>query len=554
MITMKKGLKIFLAIFGVLAIAAPTMYFGFQFLAGNTVENAEVTVEEVEVTSVSEDTLILDVTLGIEMDSPVDATFRLANVSLLYDGALLGNVVLSENEFSTTDTSISTEITVTITDDTAYDQLITDYVMTTSLNLTFNGNIEFLGALAALPAQVLSKEITLTGMNGLPLTVNSIELAGIEGDVLEFVFEGSLSNPSSLEVNVSSLVVDFYLRSTWIGNATKENLFLEAGANTITLAVFINGSDNSLLDEYINNETLNLEFNVSAQVGGLGMGYFQVLSENFAFAGLNGLNPVMESFALTGTTANELLLNITASIANPSQLAINMTEVWVDIIFEGDIVGNASVDNFLLAFGNNFMELEGRLGGNDTAMEKILGNYINRMDTDFQVNISLNVTFTEDTSKLAFNHEMAYVFAGCVQELISVDDMQISLSVSIDWGGSSATLTTYVDITINNPMGFSIEIDDFDGDILYLNTIDLGVIQLASQGSNSYPLAIPGSSSITDSLELHPYISFTDGQTLVSDGPTLTVDVKHGVLGLTIGNFNIVLTDIEILGIQVPLI
>ena len=89
---MKKNQIIGLIVF--LAIAVPGIgfgiYYGINLFADDAIEDAEVSIDSVEVQSADESSLTLDINGEIENPTPVDATIDPMNLSISYDGSEFG--------------------------------------------------------------------------------------------------------------------------------------------------------------------------------------------------------------------------------------------------------------------------------------------------------------------------------------------------------------------------------------------------------------------------------------------------------------------------------
>jgi hypothetical protein len=127
---------------------------------------------------------------------------------MTYDDAILGNVSLSKNEFTTVDTVYQTTITINITNSGLYLKLTEDFINETSLNLGVSGTVEFTGELSGLPSHPFSKEISITGLDKLSPTIQAINFQNATENTLELEIIANLNNPSQLTANLFHIMLE----------------------------------------------------------------------------------------------------------------------------------------------------------------------------------------------------------------------------------------------------------------------------------------------------------------------------------------------------------
>jgi hypothetical protein len=247
---MEKKSKILIIAIAIAAIAIPSTFFGIQFFIGSQINNAELTVEDIELLSLSDDQMIADVEFEVTTTSPIAVSFKIHNISITYDDAILGNVSLSKNEFTTADTVYQTTITINITNSGLYLKLTEDFINETSLNLGVSGTVEFTGELSGLPSHPFSKEISITGLNKLSPTIQAINFENATENTLELEIIANLNNPSQLTANLSQVWVDIYYNSSYyVGNASATNVAFVSGTNQINLNATFGGSKTILSEK-----------------------------------------------------------------------------------------------------------------------------------------------------------------------------------------------------------------------------------------------------------------------------------------------------------------
>ena len=266
---MEKKSKILIIVIAIAAIAIPSTFIGIQFFVQSQINDAELTVGDIELLGLSDDQMIADVEFEVTTASPVAVSFKIHNISITFDDAILGNVSLSKNEFTTADTAYQTTITINITNSGLYLKLTEDFINETSLILGISGTVEFTGALSGLPSQPFSKEISITGLDKLSPTIQAINFENATENTLELEIIANLNNPSQLTANLSQVWVDIYYdTSYYVGNASATNVAFVSGTNQINLNATFGGSKtilSEILSNYIKgvNSSLTLIANIT---------------------------------------------------------------------------------------------------------------------------------------------------------------------------------------------------------------------------------------------------------------------------------------------------
>ena len=448
---MEKKSKILIIVIAIAAIAIPSTFFGIQFFIGSQINNAELTVEDIELLSLSDDQMIAEVEFEVTTTSPIAVSFRLHNISMTYDNVILGNVSMSKNEYTTADTIYQTTITINITNSGLYLKLTEDFINETSLNLGVSGTVEFTGELSSLPSHPFSKEISINGLDKLSPTIQAIN------------FE----------------------------NATEDTLELE----------------------------------------------------------------------------------IIANLNNPSQLTANLSQIWVDVYYDSSYIGNASATNVAFVSGTNQINLNAEFGGSKSVISEVLSNYIKGVNSSLTLIANITINFEESSSNFDVENTILFEFEGTNTELITVDDVDISIDVTFAGllsGFTGADIDITATITVHNPMSFKINITSFDGELYFDDNDDSSIaisfVTVAGPFdalNNIYidnatiteTIEIPGSGSnngdalidINDDLELGTRLY----DECINDDE-LYIDIIDGIMDLQIGGFSITITNIDIYDIYVP--
>lgn len=552
---MKKQLKILIGLGIVLAITIPGTYFGLKYILEDTIDSAELDFTKIQLSEFSESFVNGEIEFSLIIDSPVEASFQLTNLSLEYDNTNLGSIFLVYDDYSTDTTEYESNFTLTIANIDLYYQFVANFVEMNTLSCIIRGHVEFEGGLAALPEQDFNKSIALQGMAGLSYSIESFDIQDLNEDTAKVAILTELSNPSSLSAIIPGIYVSLVYQENSVGHIIEENMTLNMGDNQFDLNTTINLEGTSIVEDFLSMPDLSFDISLKIYFGDIEEldSIPELFNDTISVAGIDYPNPSIENMTLIDTHANELFFELEAILENPSQLSANISEVWIDLYYETKLIGNATAENVTFAPGTNEIMLNAILGGNTSILEEILGNYINGDTTLMDLNISLAVLF--EISESVFSHQMmlAYQLPGITTPLITVNDIDIALDLVINFLGQTASITTFTNVSINNPMNFNITLQNFQGDVIYDDIHNLGSIDLATDGDLTYPTNITALDSISDTVEMHPSISYSVGYSIYTDGTPIIVDILNGILDLTIGDFSISVSGVEILDIEAPL-
>ncbi|MHA1221495.1 MAG: DUF3712 domain-containing protein, partial [Candidatus Heimdallarchaeota archaeon] len=193
---MRKLFKILIIVGAIVVVATPSIWLGVYFYAQNRVDDTDVTIENFVITNLSDGALEGTVNFTISEPTIVDATFRITEVNVTYDSVLIGEGEVITTEFSTKLANHLADFTLTITNEIAFSDFIDDFVASTTLEIVIDVNVEFLGALSALPDKAISKTLDMNGLGAMTLDLVSFDLIGTTEDELNFDIVAEIYNPS----------------------------------------------------------------------------------------------------------------------------------------------------------------------------------------------------------------------------------------------------------------------------------------------------------------------------------------------------------------------
>ena len=400
------------------------------------------------------------------------------------------------------------------------------------------------------------------------VSVSSVELLKISDDKMKLEVQFEINSQQAMDLSYELEDLSIKFTGNEFGNVSLSiSVFNTSSSNqktNVTINITNHVIYNLLISNFIQSPKISLTITGNVRFKGalatLGPIPF---SKDFDLDGLNGLTPIINSFDLINSTNNNLLLKINSTINNPSQLLVNLSKVFLDVIDANQVIGNGTINNFNLDQGKNQVMINVTLGGNKTAVSNFLSRYIQGETIPLKLNASMSLKLDVNGTSYELNNLIGVNVTGVNDDLVSIKVEMILIVVDIIWPGIDITYKINTTVTIHNPMNFAINLTQFEGD-LYFDDPDGEPIYYTSAKYNisldtvkfnwtNNHLKIPPSGSANDTY------MFSDndkeiGLRLYDEYETknqLYVDIKNGFTSLLIGNFNVTIP-IEIFDIYVP--
>ncbi len=442
---MEKKAKIAISVVLVLAIAVPSIWFGIDWYLKQQISSAEIEITDVSIQELNDSNMSIYVGFKISTNKNITATFAPENMILNYKAFKLGNIQFMENELRT-EAYLTTLVLVSITNETLYTEMISNFVDNEKMNLTVKGDIKFLEELSVLPLQQVEKEIEI--------------------------------------------------------------------------------------------------------------------------AGLGGLKPSVKDFKLLESGPGMLKFNTTVRFNNPSNINCTLTPLWVDIKYNNQLVGNASRASYNLINGENIVVMNATFGGNNSALEQIIGNYVMGSNTSFQLLLNTTVSVGSTSKSISILTTSAVELEGVSEPIISVKNIQIGIVVNMNWGGATGSATVTITVLVNNPTPISLNVTHFNGSVYFddkdgfnygmysapaQNNIFIQNISMETKFNETNPLQLDPNGQSVQTTNYDPLNDFTLSARLWDEQNKnqLYVDIKNAELGLSIDGFSLLLKELSFLHIKV---
>ncbi|KXS20341.1 hypothetical protein M427DRAFT_41581 [Gonapodya prolifera JEL478] len=263
-------------------------------------------------------------------------------------------------------------------------------------------------------------------------------------------------------------------------------------------------------------------------------------SSSIDVAGLQGLagTPiVLESFDITGGTADGVTIGFTGSIVNPSSVSLNLhSDVKLQLVYQGQVLGHATLPNLNVVVGTNRVTASALYSPQTDAAKaaglQLLNSYIAGNP------VTVEIKGSPDSSPLP---PIAPVLAG-VSITGSLPGLTTKLLVRSRMAINPLTiLALMVDAAFDatNPTGGQFTVTHMTGDIMYrgeiLGTVDADTkIDIAPHATVSSP-AIPVKLrlSIQDLLAVFDLL----GNTLTASVVVKSISASIGAYPITVSGY-----------------
>jgi len=210
---MKKNQIIGLIVF--LAVAIPGIgygiYYGINLAADEAIEDADISVDSIEVQSADESSLTVNISGTIENPSPVDATIDPMNLTISYDGSEFGETQTTTITAQAGNSTFNQICVVTITDPVQFGLFLTEFVSESSVFVDINGTANITAA-GILLTKNISKSVEVDGKTDE--LIQSVNLLFINLEISPLDMSANVSatlyNPFNFAINITYLEYDVY--------------------------------------------------------------------------------------------------------------------------------------------------------------------------------------------------------------------------------------------------------------------------------------------------------------------------------------------------------
>ncbi|KIY74263.1 hypothetical protein CYLTODRAFT_363931 [Cylindrobasidium torrendii FP15055 ss-10] len=256
------------------------------------------------------------------------------------------------------------------------------------------------------------------------------------------------------------------------------NRFIAATTMNEQQTLGLSGSSNAQASTAVGTLSLtSIDFNVDSTIAGL--------------QGLNTKQTTVANLDVAHGYADYLLITVDSSLFNPSNLTIGTDDVSFGLVFNGQTVGSALLNDLTIVPGNKSYDTDVHYspqgGDATTAGQLLLANYIQGVDSDTTIRGSTDSTPIESLKDALSQISLSPVTIPAMHETL-IKSADISFPLDIVQTG-----TAQADFTLDNPFSASINIVNLDTNAYYKSHF-LGEIKADTSGS---PIHADGHGSVT---------------------------------------------------------
>ncbi len=312
------------------------------------VKPTDIAILSFDLYNATHGSVVFNVTIQINNPSQFDVDLNNLTFSVEYENNMLGNITLPPMHVLRGVHIYSVLINFTIANETAIQQLLTDYVHGRTIPLLVKGLPNGTDILSKVLANY-STTIILPPLNLNPRITN-FTLVNTTADTIHVKMEIALDNNANMNITLNSANFTIYFEGEKIGNLTISNYTLIIGTNYIQSDVYLvkgnSSALNDLLSNYIMglNSTVTIMGNFSTDLqGSINMTSVNVnlntslvgIQENIIQSvTISSITINLSYNALTNTITASYTVNAVANIKNPLPFDINITYITYDIYFD----------------------------------------------------------------------------------------------------------------------------------------------------------------------------------------------------------------------------
>ncbi|MHA1731189.1 MAG: DUF3712 domain-containing protein [Promethearchaeota archaeon] len=302
-------------------------------------------VVSVNVTSIyeaNETSVKLNTTLALHLPVTIDLTVHASNVSVYYKGGYVGDAVLEDSLFSTTETTINASVTVFVTNETALNVLADDFVDLTQVTVQYACTVNLTETIFSnVRAIDVGGNLQMEAMGGLDVSF-SAEVTKIynltdQRVILNTSFSFSVPSILDLTVKVSNISVNY--TGSYLGDGKLANDEFSLAKEHVNTSISVFVVNDTLFEALVNNYTSNAEIqvkiNCTANATHTLLSSLQQVEvvKTQTLTGLNGLHDYISAQVAmwdvtldTSTYASaSYTVWVNVTITNPESFSFNLT-------------------------------------------------------------------------------------------------------------------------------------------------------------------------------------------------------------------------------------
>ncbi|CAG8461855.1 16709_t:CDS:2 [Acaulospora colombiana] len=246
---------------------------------------------------------------------------------------------------------------------------------------------------------VIAPAIAQNVVNGSQLQFDNVKLSNVTEENFVLSVSGRVTKTGPLKATISLPDgVNIYWEKTLIGHMSLDPIVTKpsVGANIQTAQTFtiLNKTAFTLFSKYmLNGKEFTWRLDGGAKVNTLGLHLYGIrLSKYVTMGGMQGFQNVsIDQFNAPSVNPDGgISIEISSTLVNPSQIGIEVGDIFFDVIYRNQTVGQVSSTNFTLTPGSNKLLLDGRLiPQNTSAGLSAVGDLFSKFITGHDVPIGV---------------------------------------------------------------------------------------------------------------------------------------------------------------------
>lgn len=371
----------FVAIFLVL-LGVTLSYTVAPGIIRKTVNEATLTVSALSLTNPKSDQIAIAIQGSFDRSSPVAAYIAPAEMSLIFDNAIVGHFLLPQISFQGTGhkTPVSSDSVLRISNMTAFSHFSKSMIQEKELVWSLKGTTSVhVPLLFGLKVKVeINKQMTITGLDGLKfLTLEDVVFTHSTPTNVILAANVKIRNPSVVSLNpIGKLSLQVYYQGNFMGLANTGEARLTTGENTIPAQALITPSNlnsaSELISNFLSARPIDLTVVAAPNVSSIPL-YNAALqgltvTTNFVQTPPLQLIPFIDVLALdlapVSNETAEMTVRMRATIANPlgpnCPLFVKAIQVNTSLLFNGLATGHFLAPTTILKQNATSMEVSAK--------------------------------------------------------------------------------------------------------------------------------------------------------------------------------------------------
>jgi len=364
-----------MGVFTSLELDRPVEVEGMGGLAGSKVVGMELV-------NGTDDSLAFKVNVTIVNPTKVNASLSEVSMDLLYEGSLLGNIVVGEVTLYPGENPVQAEALLKPSNLTAVHEIASTFLAGKPCDLEVRLNASSLvEGLSSTVSINLVIPAELPGLSGVEVYLNDMNLTSVGDDSVTMDLNVTLWNPSAVVGWLPELLMDVVFEGSVVGTISLPPMPFFHGNNTRFLrTTFTQGNATALramMTPLLNGTDVQVEVRGSPQ-GNILSTILTNWSQTFTLESPGVLSLEVQDVWLINSSPSSVFLGVNLSLWNPTNINLNLSKVQFDTWVNGTTyLGNITLEDLHVTAGWNNISTDIEVASqNDTLLSEMIERYI----------------------------------------------------------------------------------------------------------------------------------------------------------------------------------